>query len=72
MDDMQVDERLNYVERLMVDLDMKTKTQCNKVVNLVKVQLHHQKGSEWTWETEDQIMEHYPHLFVVTDFKDEV
>ena len=33
-----MDDRLNYIERLVVFLDRKTKTLRNKVVKLVKVQ----------------------------------
>ena len=53
-------------------LDRKTKTLCNKVVNLVKVQWQHQKGSEWTWEPEDEMREDFPELFAAEDFEDEV
>mgnify|MGYP001545420487 CR=1 FL=1 len=38
LDDIQVDERLNYVEIPIAVLDRKTKTMRNKEVNLVKVQ----------------------------------
>ena len=38
LDDIQVDELLNNVKRPIVVLDRKTKTLCNKVVGLVKVQ----------------------------------
>ena len=37
LNNIQVDERLNYVERLIVILDRKTKTLFNMVVSLVKV-----------------------------------
>ena len=38
LEDIQVDERLNYIERSVAILDKKTKTLRNKVVGLVKVQ----------------------------------
>lgn len=38
LDDIQVDEHLNYIERPTVILDRKTKGLRNKVVNLVSVQ----------------------------------
>ena len=56
--DIQVDECLSYVEKLISILDKKTKTLRNKVVNLVKVQWQHLRGSEWTWEPEDEMREH--------------
>ena len=37
LEDIQVDNLLNYVERPVVILDQKTKALCNKVVSLVKV-----------------------------------
>ena len=75
LEDIQVDSSLNYIERPVTILDRKTNTMRNKVVQLVKVQWRHRKGSEWTWETEEEIKEHYPELFsdsVAADFEDEV
>nr|KAJ0204071.1 hypothetical protein LSAT_V11C500265800 [Lactuca sativa] len=43
LEDIQVDDRLNYIKRPVAILDQKTKTLRNKVVELVKVQL---KGFE--------------------------
>ena len=48
LDDIQVDDYLNYVERLVIILDRKTEVLQNKVVSSVKVQWQHRKGSEWT------------------------
>ena len=50
MDDIQVGERLNYVERPTAILERKTKSLRNKDIGLVKVQWEHRKGSEWTRE----------------------
>ncbi|XP_023754304.1 uncharacterized protein LOC111902723 [Lactuca sativa] len=72
LDDIQVDESPNYIERPVVVLDRKTKVLHNKEVKLVKVQCQHQKGSEWTWKPEEEMREHYPDLFASTDVKDEV
>ena len=72
LDDIQVDERLNYVERPVAILERKMKVLRNKEIPLVKVQLEHRKGSEWTWESEAEICEHYPTLFIPADFEDEV
>ncbi|KAJ9564648.1 hypothetical protein OSB04_000614 [Centaurea solstitialis] len=54
LDDIQVDESLNYVERPVAVLDRK-----------------HRKGSEWTWEPEAEMREHYPN-FSPIDFGDEI
>ncbi|KAJ9565813.1 hypothetical protein OSB04_001779 [Centaurea solstitialis] len=63
IDDIQVDERLNYVERPIAVLERKTKTLRNKEIGLVKVQWEHRKGSEWTWEPEAEMRASYPELF---------
>ena len=56
-DDIQVDDRLNYIERPVIILVRKTKALHKKVVSLVKVQWQHQKGFKWTWEPEVEIRE---------------
>ncbi|KAJ9536008.1 hypothetical protein OSB04_un000824 [Centaurea solstitialis] len=63
IDDIQVDERLNYAERLIAILERKTKTLRNKEIGVVKVQWEHRKGSEWTWEPEDEMRSNHPELF---------
>ena len=72
LDDVYHDDHLNYIERPVAILDQKTKALSNKVVSLVKVQWQHRKGSEWTWEPESEMREHYPELFTLADFEDEV
>ena len=72
LDDIQVDEHLNYVKRLMAILEMKKKILRNKEIPLVKVQWEHQSRSEWTWESEAEMREHYPALFVPEDFEGKV
>ena len=42
----------------MAILDRKSRDLRNKRVELVKVQWQHRKGSEWTWEPEDEMREH--------------
>ena len=49
LDDIQVDEHLNYVERTMAILERKKKVLRNKEIPFVKVQWEHHRGSEWTW-----------------------
>ena len=48
LDDIQVDNRLNYIDIPVVILDRKKKTIRNKVVELVKGQWQHHKDLEWT------------------------
>ena len=63
VEDIQVDDNLNYIERPVAILDRKTKELRNKRVELVNVHWQHRKGSEWTWEPEEEMREHYPELF---------
>ena len=72
LDDIQVDELLNYVERPVAILERKKKILRNKEIPLVKVQWEHRRGSEWTWEPKAEMREHYPTLFIPADFEDEV
>ena len=74
LEDIQVDDSLNYIERLVAILDRKSKDLRNKRVELVKVQWQQLKGSEWTWEPEDEMREHYPEHFQdqAADFEDEI
>ncbi|KAJ9535924.1 LOW QUALITY PROTEIN: hypothetical protein OSB04_un000912 [Centaurea solstitialis] len=55
LEDIEVDERLNYAEKPIAVLERKTKTLRNKEIGIVKVQWEHGKGSEWTWEPEDEM-----------------
>ena len=48
LEDIQVDDRLNYIERLVAILDRKVKNLGNKEVHLFKVWWEHRRGSEWT------------------------
>ena len=72
LEDITVDEGLNYVEKPIAILDKKTRETRGGQVALVKVQWQHRKGSEWTWEPEDEMRQHYPSLFVTTDLEDEI
>ncbi|XP_021984855.1 uncharacterized protein LOC110880686 [Helianthus annuus] len=63
LDDIELDEGLNYVERPIAIKDFKVKSLRNKAVRQVLVQWRHRKGSELTWETEDEMRKHYPFLF---------
>ena len=70
--DIQVDERLNYVERPVAILERTMKVLWNKEIPLVKVQWEHRRGSEWTWEPEAEMREHYQDLFAAVDFEEKV
>ncbi|KAI3670854.1 hypothetical protein L1987_87496 [Smallanthus sonchifolius] len=72
LDDIVVDDKLNYVEEPVAKLDKKEKRLRRKVIHIVKVQWKHRKGSEATWEPKADMRESYPHLFPDdTGFDDE-
>jgi len=62
LEDIDINDKLNYVEKPIAIVDRKTKALRNKVIDLVKVQWKHRKGSEWTWEPEAEMRQHYPEL----------
>ncbi|XP_022008270.1 uncharacterized protein LOC110907627 [Helianthus annuus] len=67
LDDIELDEALNYVERPIAIKDVKVKNLRNKAARQVLVQWQHRKGSELTWEAEDEMRKHYPFLFGVKE-----
>ncbi|KAD2806024.1 hypothetical protein E3N88_39401 [Mikania micrantha] len=55
LDDIKVDDRLNYIEEPVAIVDTKEKQLRNKTVRQVRVQWKHRKGSDTTWETEEEM-----------------
>ncbi|KAI3762711.1 hypothetical protein L1987_53152 [Smallanthus sonchifolius] len=53
-DEIEVDNSLNYVEEPIAILDRAEKRLRNKSIPLVKVQRKHKRGSEATWEKENE------------------
>jgi transposase InsO family protein len=64
LNDIEVDSKLNYIERPVAILDYKEKQLRNKVVKQVKVQWNHRSGSDATWELEDDMRKQHPQLFI--------
>ncbi|KAI3509649.1 hypothetical protein L1887_25085 [Cichorium endivia] len=61
--DIELDEKLRYPEQPEKVLDQKVKQLRNKKIKMVKVLWRHHRGSNMTWETEDEMREKYPQLF---------
>ncbi|XP_076900990.1 uncharacterized protein LOC143555300 [Bidens hawaiensis] len=61
--DIQIDDKLNYIEEPVAILDQKEKQLRNKTVKQVKVQWKYRKRSEATWEFENEMSKNYPQLF---------
>ncbi|XP_076919321.1 uncharacterized protein LOC143580075 [Bidens hawaiensis] len=62
--DIEVDERLNYIEQPDEIVDRKEKQICHKVIPFVKVIWKHRKRSDTTWEVKEEMRRFYPELFV--------
>ncbi|KAD4179887.1 hypothetical protein E3N88_28478 [Mikania micrantha] len=65
LDDIEVDPRLNYIEEPIAVVDTKEKQLRNKTIRQVKVWWKHRKGSDATWEMEEEMRRLYPHLFEI-------
>ncbi|XP_021974683.1 uncharacterized protein LOC110869769 [Helianthus annuus] len=62
-DDIGVDNSLNYVIRPIEILDRKVKDLRNKRIDQMKIKWDHRKGSDTTWESEEEMRRLYPTLF---------
>ena len=58
-----MDENKRLIEEPEAIVDRKTKKLRRKMVDLVLVRWKHSNGPNLTWETEDDMMSRYPHLF---------
>ncbi|KAI3716372.1 hypothetical protein L6452_23662 [Arctium lappa] len=63
LEDIQIDEKLSYIEEPVAITDLKIKKLRNKEIRLVKVQWKFHKGQESTWEVEADMKAQYPQLF---------
>ena len=62
-DEIEVDDKLSYVEEPVAILNRYEKRLRKKVVPMIKVQWKHRKGSDATWEPEEEMKKNYPRLF---------
>ncbi|GJS06838.1 putative reverse transcriptase domain-containing protein [Tanacetum coccineum] len=63
LDEIQVDAKLNFVEKLVEILEQEFKKLKQSSISIVKVRWNSKRRPEFTWESEDQIKLKYPHLF---------
>ncbi|XP_076937880.1 uncharacterized protein LOC143605772 [Bidens hawaiensis] len=63
-DDLEVDAEINYVARPIEVLDRKVRRLRDGESVQVKIKWEHKKGSDITWEFDENIKRHYPSLFV--------
>ena len=60
---LEVDNKLNYVARPIEILDRKIRVLRDREVAQVKVKWEHRRGSDLTWESEEEMKRLYPTLF---------
>ncbi|KAI3678914.1 hypothetical protein L6452_38218 [Arctium lappa] len=63
LEDVEVNDKLAYVEEPVDILDRKTKRLRNKNIPLVLVKWKFHKGAEMTWELEEEMRAKHPQLF---------
>ncbi|GKD98327.1 putative reverse transcriptase domain-containing protein [Tanacetum coccineum] len=63
LDEIQVDAKLNFVEKPVEILEREFKRLKRSRIAIVKVWWNTKRGPEFTWEREDQMKLKYPHLF---------
>nr|GFA12063.1 putative reverse transcriptase domain-containing protein [Tanacetum cinerariifolium] len=53
----------NFIEEPVEIMDREVKRLKQSCISIVKVRWNYKRGSEFTWEREDQMQKKYPHLF---------
>ncbi|GKA02081.1 hypothetical protein Tco_0674746 [Tanacetum coccineum] len=66
MKELWLDDKLNFVEEPIEIMNREVKQLKQSRIPIVKVRWNSKRGSEFTWEREDQIRAKYPHLFTNT------
>ncbi|GJR96597.1 putative reverse transcriptase domain-containing protein [Tanacetum coccineum] len=66
LEGLQVDDKLHFFEEPVKIMDREVKQLRRSPVPIVKVRWNSRRGSEFTWEREDQFRKKYPHLFTKT------
>ncbi|GJR30797.1 putative reverse transcriptase domain-containing protein [Tanacetum coccineum] len=63
LDEIRVDDKLNFVEEPVENLEREFKKLKRSRIVIIKVRWNSKRGPEFTWEREDQMKLKYPHLF---------
>nr|GEW76410.1 putative reverse transcriptase domain-containing protein [Tanacetum cinerariifolium] len=64
LDEVQIDDKLNFIEEPVENMDQEVKRLKQSLIPIVKVRWNSRRGPEFTWEREDQMKKKYHHLFV--------
>ncbi|GJV06108.1 putative reverse transcriptase domain-containing protein [Tanacetum coccineum] len=63
LDEIQVDAKFNFMEEPVEILEREFKKLKRSIIAIIRVRWNSKRGSEFTWEREDQMRLKYPHLF---------
>nr|GEX62271.1 putative reverse transcriptase domain-containing protein [Tanacetum cinerariifolium] len=66
LDELRIDDKLHFVEEPVEIMDHEIKQLKRIRISIIKVRWNSKRGSEFTWELEDQFKQKYPHLFTKT------
>nr|GEW98172.1 reverse transcriptase domain-containing protein [Tanacetum cinerariifolium] len=61
--ELRLDDKINFVEEPIEIMDREVKQLKQSRIPIIKVRWNSKRGSEFTWECEDQIRAKYPHMF---------
>nr|GEU30758.1 putative reverse transcriptase domain-containing protein [Tanacetum cinerariifolium] len=62
-DEIQIDDKLNFIEEPVKNMDREVKQLKQIFISIVKVRWNSRRGPDFTWEREDQMKKKYPHFF---------
>ncbi|GKA04559.1 putative reverse transcriptase domain-containing protein [Tanacetum coccineum] len=63
LDEIQVNDKLQFIEEPVEIMDREVKRLKQSRIPIFKVRWNSRRGSEFTWEREDQMQKKYPYLF---------
>ncbi|GKB69369.1 hypothetical protein Tco_0930781 [Tanacetum coccineum] len=66
LDGLHIDDKLHFVEEQVEIMDQEVKWLKKSHIPSFKVRWNSRRGSEFTWEREDQFKKKYPQLFINT------
>nr|GEU36774.1 putative reverse transcriptase domain-containing protein [Tanacetum cinerariifolium] len=66
LDELRIDDKLHLVEEPVEIMDREINLLKRSRIPIIKVRWNSKRGSEFTWECEDQFKQKYPHLFTKT------
>nr|GEW33199.1 putative reverse transcriptase domain-containing protein [Tanacetum cinerariifolium] len=63
LDELHIDDKLRFVKEPVEIMDREIKRLRQSRILIIKFRWNSKRGSEYTWEREDQFKQKYPHLF---------